>query len=557
MSSSHTQPHPHLTALHPPAPYLGAFTRSPELRFQLPALHAPSPSCTPGLCTHRLTPELCTNCLQLHAQQLWILPASVDLGGKNKKNEVMCVANSGEEEGRAWCPGVVELAWSEKEVANRREGPYWGSFFVKALVDVVGLALGRPVLLVVSASVFSWFRDSVLRCQSVMAPACVASRPCSVSGVWGGSACGPSTLGRSEVAMLVESCVSPDLGWWSWRCAVRDCSSWLVLAEVRFPQNCVVLVSGYCGAALEVKVHRLVALCSGKSGALVVLVEVLPGPACVASTVLLAVVFTLMCVVRLGCVLVRFSQDDSCRFWGRFSPKLPGGECKLGGALVAFHVVVLEFGLFIGLDRGGASCSCAPGSCYGLRSLCRRVGAPCFGVLFGADVVVVLLKSLDFRVLPLWVSGEESPSVGPVLSATEWVADWLVPTVRSVGGCSRVVFGWRFLLFRPDLASLSTYGVVVPFGHPTCGWSEPLVSRLGAPAPVGVVGLALGRPVLLVVSASVFSRFCVSDHGCQSVMAPACVASQPCGVSGFRGSSSCGPSTLGRSEVCGDASFGS
>ncbi|MQL82465.1 hypothetical protein Taro_014932 [Colocasia esculenta] len=32
--------------------------------------------------------------------------------------------------------------------------------------------------------------------------------------------------------------------------------------EVRFPQNCVVLVSGCCCVALEAEVHRLVALCS-------------------------------------------------------------------------------------------------------------------------------------------------------------------------------------------------------------------------------------------------------------------------------------------------------
>ncbi|MQM05990.1 hypothetical protein Taro_038808 [Colocasia esculenta] len=61
-------------------------------------------------------------------------------------------------------------------------------------VGVVGLALGRPVLLVVPTSVFSRFRGPVLGCQPVMAPACVASRPGGVSGVQGGSACGPSTL---------------------------------------------------------------------------------------------------------------------------------------------------------------------------------------------------------------------------------------------------------------------------------------------------------------------------------------------------------------------------
>ncbi|MQL80814.1 hypothetical protein Taro_013266 [Colocasia esculenta] len=41
----------------------------------------------------------------------------------------LCV--SGEEEGRAWCRGVVDLAWSKEEMANRPEGPHWGSFFVK------------------------------------------------------------------------------------------------------------------------------------------------------------------------------------------------------------------------------------------------------------------------------------------------------------------------------------------------------------------------------------------------------------------------------------------
>ncbi|MQM08000.1 hypothetical protein Taro_040847 [Colocasia esculenta] len=51
-------------------------------------------------------------------------------------------------------------------------------------------------------SVFSQFRSPVLGCQSVVAPTCMDSRPCSVSGVRSSSACGPSTLWRSEVAML-------------------------------------------------------------------------------------------------------------------------------------------------------------------------------------------------------------------------------------------------------------------------------------------------------------------------------------------------------------------
>ncbi|MQM08395.1 hypothetical protein Taro_041252 [Colocasia esculenta] len=48
----------------------------------------------------------------------------------------------------------------------------------------------------VSALVIYRFRSLVLGCQSMVAPACVVSRPRSVSGVRGDSACGPSTLWR-------------------------------------------------------------------------------------------------------------------------------------------------------------------------------------------------------------------------------------------------------------------------------------------------------------------------------------------------------------------------
>ncbi|MQM15615.1 hypothetical protein Taro_048562 [Colocasia esculenta] len=45
---------------------------------------------------------------------------------------------------------------------------------------------------------------SVLGYQSIVAPTCMASRPCGVPEVRGGSACGPSTLWRSEVAVLAS-----------------------------------------------------------------------------------------------------------------------------------------------------------------------------------------------------------------------------------------------------------------------------------------------------------------------------------------------------------------
>ncbi|MQL86086.1 hypothetical protein Taro_018613, partial [Colocasia esculenta] len=55
----------------------------------------------------------------------------------------------------------------------------------------------------------------VLGCQYVVESLCVASRPRGVSGVRGGSACGPSTLWRSEVSVLVVRRPSHVVAQWS------------------------------------------------------------------------------------------------------------------------------------------------------------------------------------------------------------------------------------------------------------------------------------------------------------------------------------------------------
>ncbi|MQM04962.1 hypothetical protein Taro_037766 [Colocasia esculenta] len=269
--------------------------------------------------------------------------------------------------------------------------------------------------------------------------------------------------------------------------------SLLVLAEVRFPQNYVVLVSGYYCIALLVEVHRLVALCSGEVSqnrlfsqncALVVLVEVLPGLAYVVSAVLLAAVFSLKvcvvwsfglcvlvkvlprialccfwrrffpgvlcvrfgpplcclcglkCVIWLGCVLVRFSQDGSWRFWWRVELSLlPVGLSVLQSAW-AFPVKVLCAWLMrwpaclvshFQVSRLSWWDFVCP---HGLGGLLLSQHAltdggqvelvvplvlsfPC-GIV--ANVVVALLKLSAFRVFLLWVSGGESPTVGPVSS---------------------------------------------------------------------------------------------------------------------------------------------
>ncbi|MQL72955.1 hypothetical protein Taro_005283 [Colocasia esculenta] len=73
-----------------------------------------------------------------------------------------------------------------------------------------------------------------------------------------------------------------------------------------------------------------------QSGALVVLVEVLPGPACVASAVLLAAVFSLMVCVLWSwglCILVKvLPRIALCCFWRRF---FPGVLCVHFGPLLS------------------------------------------------------------------------------------------------------------------------------------------------------------------------------------------------------------------------------
>ncbi|MQL71030.1 hypothetical protein Taro_003340 [Colocasia esculenta] len=87
----------------------------------------------------------------------------------------------------------------------------------------VGLQLGQAAVV----SAFLWcsvaalscssgeFRSPVLGCQSMVAPVRVTSRPRSVSEVRGGSAYGPSTLWRSEVAVLVVRHPSHVVARWS------------------------------------------------------------------------------------------------------------------------------------------------------------------------------------------------------------------------------------------------------------------------------------------------------------------------------------------------------
>ncbi|MQM12710.1 hypothetical protein Taro_045629 [Colocasia esculenta] len=85
-------------------------------------------------------------------------------------------------------------------------------------------------------------------------------------------------------------------------------SSLLVLVEVRFPQNCVVLVSGCCGIALWVE-----------NDALVVLVEVLPEPVVLLP---LSVVFSLLAIC-LGLHSGDVFPERILALWVEVLPKPP------------------------------------------------------------------------------------------------------------------------------------------------------------------------------------------------------------------------------------------
>ncbi|MQL81617.1 hypothetical protein Taro_014075 [Colocasia esculenta] len=181
-------------------------------------------------------PRLCVGVCPragLPLRTLWLLP----LPGTSVLVSLLRVA-PGYERARVGSPRerTLELRGKQPCSGVRREAAAWPDRGVACVVCSVA-ALSRPyaraeagdmlasrvcvdcgspllaasgsglVVVVTSApggfrSVFSRYRSSVLRCQPAVAPACVASRPYGVSGVRGGSACGPSTLWRSEVAVL-------------------------------------------------------------------------------------------------------------------------------------------------------------------------------------------------------------------------------------------------------------------------------------------------------------------------------------------------------------------
>ncbi|MQM07967.1 hypothetical protein Taro_040816 [Colocasia esculenta] len=379
------------------------------------------------------------------------------------------------------------------------------------------------------------------------------------------------------------------------------CIAWLPCVLVRFP--------------------RTICYCPVRSGdfsqndALVVLVEVLLGPACVASIVLLAAVFSLMvCVVWVVHSGEGSSQDRLL---------LLLVEVLSRSALCSFRAIVvlllwIEVCRLVGLHSGVVSrgvVSLAMCLAVALASLSRCSA--------GAGVACCALSDLHFFACGFWkVSGEESfllargvasAAGAPVLKALAgypfppsllffpfpsslamgWFpsSDWgVVVPVGSCGVvgrrlrrgfvvlprqfarclaleglfCSEVVFvAWDPRSRKPvegvlwamsvlelaadradsgaegKMSHVVVLGVGLQLGQAMVlrvlcvldgsvspfrgGGACTTVLAWLCLAPMGVVGLALGRPVLLVVSPSVFSWFRGPVLGCQSIVALACV----------------------------------
>ncbi|MQL99876.1 hypothetical protein Taro_032605, partial [Colocasia esculenta] len=213
----------------------------------------------------------------------------------------------------------------------------------------------------------------------------------------------------------------------------------------------------------------------------------------------LCCLYGLKCVVWLGCVLVRFSQDGSWRFWWRFSTELP---------YVVLVVVFLFVFEFLGC-AGGTSCVPVVGwfasllapyvlsqmvvwkrpmacllplfsvGCSGwwcstmafgavLRTVATFVAKLCFGG-FGAGVAYSALLGLRFLTFVhrftslLGVRGVELSASGTLLAGTCLVA---VPLPLR-GGCfalSRQPYRWIhvtfYLLVATGFSSPSGFGVI-------------------------------------------------------------------------------------------------
>ncbi|MQL82872.1 hypothetical protein Taro_015347 [Colocasia esculenta] len=405
--------------------------------------------------------------------------------------------------------------------------------------------------------------------------------------VWGGSACGPSTLWRFEVVVLLFLLLWP----------VRDCCCcvacmasvvarrvlvmvvrlaldllavvshvWRTVASksrrVEHCDTCLWLLSAWCWLVVssgEVLLEFFSVGSGGSefgvvlNGALVVLVEDYP-------LSLLAEVLpkSALCSFRATVVLPLWLEAGAgvaycalpglrsfvCGFWqvsGEESFLLARGVVSVAAAPVVGGVELSASGT---LGAGRASWL------YHYR--CGVTALPCLG----PSEVDVLSSTSAVVLAPVWlcvflVVGMLVPALSPVCAwrvCCQLLAGSLV--VRGVGesgsrwwgllsvclvtselltGDSRVAVG-NCVLCRVGLALLGTCGVVIPFGLPTCGWSEeeghawcPGVVEL-AWSEEEVANLTVAVVTLYPVTSGLLSR-CPSLSQCGSAWLLLCL---PC-----------------------------
>ncbi|MQM05545.1 hypothetical protein Taro_038362, partial [Colocasia esculenta] len=194
------------------------------------------------------------------------------------------------------------------------------------------------------------------------------------------------------VASVVARCVHTVVAWLAG--FSQDCS--VLISTVAVPPQGLRCAVGLDGAFWQVFPER----CLGGSGG----GSPRTGLCCFYSSACCGVLFEILyhLVVGLFILVKVLPRIALCRFWQRFFQR----------------VLCVRF-------RPPLCCPCGSKWCFLLLSAreslllpVRQSRCSVFCVVFGADMVVALLKSSAFHVLLLWVSSGESPLVGHVLSRT-------------------------------------------------------------------------------------------------------------------------------------------
>ncbi|MQL74243.1 hypothetical protein Taro_006599 [Colocasia esculenta] len=395
----------------------------------------------------------------------------------------LCV--SGEEEGRLWCRGIVDLAWSEEEVANRREGPHWGSFFVKGrdfLCPSRSGWIGSP----------SGFIDSFTAFPMLPSPLCCVWMVCGRPRIEDPVGLPPCWCRDGSARHEIRGGIGP-LG--------HDLIATRLAVVIRLSRRASRSRQDCCRGVFLPGRNRVV---------VVPFPVVMPFPIA-------------MPAVRRGFVMLPHLFARCLALEGLSRSEVvsvswdPHPQEPVEGGIRATSVLELAAHVW---DAEG----------FGVHSW-RRPDSPLSHCLslrwFQSHVVVLGMRpqlghAAVLRVLCVSVAALSRPCAAAEAGArlASRACGLRVPLLAASGGglVAVVVTVFSSRCFRVFLVALACTAVLA--------WL--------CLAPVGVVGLALGRPVLLVIPASVFSQFHGPIPGC----AEHCFRFVPDSI-GFCGSRGC------------------